>query len=36
VRRAGADAVAMIAGLVRAADVAGRVRDVLARLDAPS
>jgi thiamine-phosphate diphosphorylase len=34
VRRAGADAVAMIAGLVRTADVTARVRDVLARLHA--
>jgi thiamine-phosphate diphosphorylase len=33
VRHAGADAVAMIAGLVRAADVAARVREALARLD---
>ena len=32
VRRAGADAVAMIAGLVRAPDVAARVRDVVVRL----
>jgi len=34
VRAAGADAVAMIAGLVRAPDVTAAVRDTLARLDA--
>lgn len=34
VRRAGADAVAMIAALVRAPDVAAGIRDALARLDA--
>ena len=33
-RAAGADAVAMIAALVRAPDVAAAVRDVLARLGA--
>jgi thiamine-phosphate diphosphorylase len=32
VRQAGADAIAMIAGLVRAPDVGARVRDVMARL----
>ena len=36
VRQAGADAVAMIASLVRADDVAARVRAVLARLDQTS
>jgi thiamine-phosphate pyrophosphorylase len=36
VRRAGADAVAMIAALVREDDVAARVRAVLARLDQAS